>query len=202
MGVSVTAVAYDTDGSTRLQPWTASTTGANAYAHPIDGFAENSPSVGCIAPTTTSLSSNLSSTEITSSLSSTATLSDTTAAASELRSKTSKATIAGAAIGGIIGLAVITGLIFFLLRRRRRQAPSSAPEIHQIDDTPGSRVEKDGKVITGGMYSDVPAVELAARSDRYAYDQGAHEMNAGVTHEMPAGPEFNPSGDPSARYPK
>ena len=201
MGVSVTAVAYDTDGSTRLQPWAASTTGYNAYAHPIDGFAKNSPSVGCIAPTT-SLSSNLSTAEITSSLSSTATLSDITAAASESRSKTSKAAIAGATIGGIIGLAVIIGLIFFLLRRRRRQAPFSAPEIHQIDGTPGPRAEKYGKVVSGEMDSDVPAVELAARPDRYAYGQGAHEMNAEVAQEMPAGPELNPSGDPSARYPK
>ncbi|KAH6629755.1 hypothetical protein C7974DRAFT_192787 [Boeremia exigua] len=194
MGVTETAVAYDEDGSTRLQPWAATTTGDNAYAHPIDGFAENTPSVGCIAPISTSLPSNSSSAETTSSLSSTATLSDTTTAAGN-SSKTSSATIAGAVVGAVVGLGVIVGLIFFLLRRRKHQPRSSEPEIHQIDDTPNHKVEKDGKVILGEIDAGVPVAELAARPDKYAYVQGAHEMHAGVAHEMPAGPELHPSKD-------
>ncbi|KAJ8115721.1 hypothetical protein OPT61_g2691 [Boeremia exigua] len=200
VGSTTTAIAYDSDGSTRLQPWVATTSGANAYAHPIDGFAENVPSLfGCNTPTT-SMSSNSSSAVTASSLSSTATLSNETPAASNT-SKISNGTIAGAAVGGFIGLAAIVGLVFFLLRRRHRGA-SSASNVHQIDDNPSSRAEKDGKVISGEMHSDVPVVELAARPDKYAYVQGAHELNAGVAHEMPAGPESSPSRDPFANYPK
>lgn len=201
MDATATAVAYDADGSTRLQPWAASTTGANAYAHPIDGFAENPPFFGCPAAISTSLSSNFSSAGIASSLSSTATLSDATAAASK-SSKTSSGTIAGAVVGGVIGLAVIVGIIFLVLRRRHRQPQSSAPEIHQIDGTPGAHAEKDGKVISGEIDSETPAAELAARPDKYAHDQGAYEMNAGVAYEMPAGPESNPSRDHTGPFAK
>lgn len=203
VGVIETAVAYDADGSTHLQPWSASTSGANAYAHPIDGFAESATTAGCIAPTTSSLLSNSSSAVTVSSFSSAATLNIATAAASR-SSKTSGGTIAGAVVGAVVGLAVVVGIIFLLLRRRRRQSPSSAPEIHQIDGSPGSHAEKDGKVVPGEIDSDAPAAELAARPDKYASVHGAHEMNAGVAHEMPAGPEPNPSEDrtsPAARVP-
>jgi hypothetical protein len=198
VGATETAVAYDSDGSTRLQPWAASTSGSNAYAHPIDGFADSVPPVGCSAaisaPISTSISSNFSSAEIASSLSSTATLSDTTAAATSPK-KISSGTIAGAAVGGVIGLAVTVGLILFLLRRRSRQPSHSTPNVHQIDGAPRPHAEKDGKAISGEMDSEIPAAELAARPDKYTYIHGAHEMSAGVAYEMPAGPELNNSRD-------
>ncbi|EUC39782.1 hypothetical protein COCMIDRAFT_64563, partial [Bipolaris oryzae ATCC 44560] len=53
VGATETVVAYDTDGSTRLQLWAASTSGSNAYAHPIDGFANSIPPVGCNAAIST-----------------------------------------------------------------------------------------------------------------------------------------------------
>lgn len=187
-------MAYDKDGSTRLQPWAASTSGSNAYAHPIDGFADSVPPVGCSAAISTSISSNFLSAEIASSLSSTATLSDTTAAATNPK-KTSSGTIAGAAVGGVIGLAITVGLIFFLLRRRRRQPSYSTPDIHQIDGAPRPHAEKDGNAISGEMDSKVPAAELAARPDKYTYIHGAHEMSAGVAYEMPAGPGLENSRD-------
>jgi hypothetical protein len=185
-------VAYDTDGSTRLQPWAASTSGSNAYAHPIDGFADSVPPVGCSAAISTSISGNFSSAEVASSLSSTATLSDTTAAATSPK-KISSGTIAGAAVGGVIGLAVIVGLIFFLLRRRSRQPSNNTPNVHQIDGAPRPHAEKDGNAISREMDSEVPAAELAARPDKYTYIHGAHEMSAGVAYEMPAGSELNSS---------
>jgi hypothetical protein len=187
-----TAVAYDADGSTRLQPWAATTSGANAYAHPIDGFADSIPPLGCSASISTSISSNISSAAIISSLSSTATLSDTTSAATSSK-KTSSGTIAGAAVGGVIGLAVIVGIIFFLLRRRRGPPSYSTPVVHQIGDNPRPRAEKDGNVIAGEMDSEVPAAELAGHSEKYANMHGAQETNAGVAHEMPAGPELDDS---------
>jgi hypothetical protein len=189
-----TAVAYDADGSTRLQPWAATTSGANAYAHPIDGFADSIPPLGCSAAISSSILSNISSAAIISSLSSTATISDTTSAATSQK-KTSSGTIAGAAVGGVIGLAVIVGIIFFLLRRRRRQPSYSTPEVHQIGDNPRPRVEKDGNAITGEMDSEVPAAELAGRSEKYAEMHGAQETSAGVVHEMPAGTELNDNRD-------
>jgi hypothetical protein len=191
-----TAVAYDTDGSTRLQPWAASTSGANAYAHPIDGFADSVPPLGCSAVISTSRSSNISSSETISSaevapsLSSTATLGNTTTAATS-SNKTPSGTIAGAAVGGVIGLLIIVGLVFFLLRRRRRQSSYSAPNVHQIGDNPHPRAEKDGNVITAEMDSGVPAAELAEGADKYAGIHGTHGMSAGVAHEMPAGPELH-----------
>ena len=194
VGATETAVAYDSDGSTRLQPWAASTSGSNAYAHPIDGFADSVPPVGCSAAISTPISSNFSSAEIASSLSSTATLSDTTAAATSPK-KISSGTIAGAAVGGVIGLAVTVGLVYFLLRRRSRQPLHSTPKVHQIDGAPRPHAEKDGKAISGEMDSEIPAAELAARPDKYTYIHGAHEMSAGIAYKMPAGPELNNSRD-------
>ncbi|KAF2473736.1 uncharacterized protein BDR25DRAFT_197584, partial [Lindgomyces ingoldianus] len=42
--------AYNVSGATNLAIWTASTSGAQAYAHPIDGFAATTPSLGCPTP--------------------------------------------------------------------------------------------------------------------------------------------------------
>jgi len=47
MGKTVYVTAYNATGATNLAAWTASTSGAQAYAHVIDGFATQSPMLGC-----------------------------------------------------------------------------------------------------------------------------------------------------------
>ncbi|KAF2202680.1 hypothetical protein GQ43DRAFT_303356 [Delitschia confertaspora ATCC 74209] len=52
VSVTYTVTAYNVSGATMLAPWTASTSGAQAYAHPIDGFAVSPPNVSCDRPKT------------------------------------------------------------------------------------------------------------------------------------------------------
>lgn len=180
MGVTATVVAYNGDGSTRLQPWAAETTGAQAYAHPIDGFAKNKPSVGCIAAVSTSLGKSVSSTIPSTS---NATIPSSTATPPAQSSRIPGGAIAGAVLGALIGLAAILCLILFFLRRRHRhQHQSGTPEVHQIvDDAVGSRYEKDGLITATEIDAGVAPAELTAHSGR-----GAYELHAGAGYEMPA----------------
>lgn len=56
---SETARIYDANGSSATQMWSPSTTGAQAWAHPIDGWAASGVkvTVGCAAPSSSSKNS-------------------------------------------------------------------------------------------------------------------------------------------------
>ncbi|KAF1993268.1 hypothetical protein P154DRAFT_82220 [Amniculicola lignicola CBS 123094] len=91
VGSTYTVIAYDENGSTRTAPWVASTTGANAYAHPIDGFASASVTIGC-----------------------------SDHAYRQQAARLSRKAIAAVSIGAVGALASIITVVWFLLRFRRR----------------------------------------------------------------------------------
>ncbi|KAF2750084.1 hypothetical protein M011DRAFT_474566 [Sporormia fimetaria CBS 119925] len=106
-----TVTAYNASGETDVQQWVASTAGAQAYAHPIDGFALSSATVGCAAASSPPASSPPPPTE----------------------ESTSPGVIAGASVGAVCGLAIIVALVWALLYRRRRRRTRATQ-----DDLPDS----------------------------------------------------------------
>ncbi|CAO2658542.1 Nn.00g062650.m01.CDS01 [Neocucurbitaria sp. VM-36] len=186
---TVTALKYDDAGNTNLEPWAATSSGAQAYAHPIDGFANSFPTLGCAAPSSSSsLASSSSNTTAQSSLASSA--SSPSAVADTAHSSASSAspgTIAGAVVGSVLGLAVIIGLVFFLLRRRNHHRSDSAQKIHQLDD---ESVENSKEKATGAAAAEIGS---SGQSDKYGqlasgtnFGQEIYEMNAQPVHELPS----------------
>ncbi|KAH7084664.1 hypothetical protein BKA63DRAFT_756 [Paraphoma chrysanthemicola] len=180
---TATVLQYDSIGGTNMAPFVASTSGANAYAHPIDGFAPFAPRLGCAA-TSSSLASLGSAsgsagvpTRSDLSISSSAPNANASSGGS---SSTSPGTIAGAVVGSLAGLIAIVGLIFFLLRRRKSQRSESAQQIHQVED---DLAEPQPMKAVG--YS---ATELST-SDKHGHrglgPNEVYEMNTETVHEMP-----------------
>src|SRR5690242_13217448 len=110
LGQELTAVIYDALGTTREELWKPSTTGAQGWAHPIDGWAVSRPSVGCAVTTTTSSASSASSGASASFSATTRPLSSAIANAKK-KARASGGVIAGAVLGALVGLAVILGLV-------------------------------------------------------------------------------------------
>ncbi|KAF2727447.1 hypothetical protein EJ04DRAFT_505710 [Polyplosphaeria fusca] len=162
---TTTVLKYNVDGLTNVEPWTASTPGMNAYAHPIDGFAASSPAVGCGNPSSSSLT--LSTSSVPSTV--TAAVGGDTPSSSK---GVSSGTIAGAAVGSILGLAAIVCLVFFLLRRNR---------YNHREDGPGG----DHNTAPTEIYTP----EYPGQNNEKSGDTSRHleiyEMNAHTVHEMP-----------------
>ncbi|KAF2026313.1 hypothetical protein EK21DRAFT_115991 [Setomelanomma holmii] len=179
---TLTVLQYDSIGETNMAPFGATTTGAHAYAHPIDGFAASAPKVGC-ATLSSSLASSSTQSGASSSqsiLSSSTSGSSSSSAAQAKSNSTSGGTIAGAVVGSLAGLAAIVALIFFFLRRRKSQRSDSAQQIHQVeDDYAGAYAPKS---------VGVAATELGT-SDKYGHrglgPNEMYELNAQPVHEMP-----------------
>lgn len=182
----LTAVVYDLTGSSHQEIWAPSTTGAQGYAHPIDGWAASKAVVGCPVKHSPSSTSARSSPVGTSngSLSS---------IASSVKNKTgsiSGGAIGGAVLGALVALAAILGLVLFLLRRRKRvgHGASAAQDMSQSEDSTiseagGQQVhQKDGKpvVVEVGAVAYNSELELTGPG-------GVHELGTGHVSEMPAG---------------
>jgi LPXTG-motif cell wall-anchored protein len=102
---------YDTSSATATKLYTATDPAAQAYAHAYDGYLAAAVDK-TLPPTTAATGSSPSST------------------ASNSDSGVSGGTIAEAVIGVIAGLALVAGLLAFLLRRRRRRpAPYTVAEM-------------------------------------------------------------------------
>ncbi|KAF2833591.1 hypothetical protein CC86DRAFT_11882 [Ophiobolus disseminans] len=172
---TATVLKYDESGSTMVAPFVATTSLAQAFAHPIDGFAPNAPKLGCASPSPSpSPSSSLSSSNLSSRISAPSSASTSSTAASG-STGVSPGVIAGAVVGSVLGLIAIVGLVLFLLRRRHAQKSGQQQDVHQLDD---------------GFVQRRPE-EMAAipKSDKYAHideagGHGIHEMNAEPVHEL------------------
>jgi hypothetical protein len=124
VGTTATVTAYDQAGTTKLVQWVASTPGAQAYAHPMDGFAAGDlhPTLGCPVPLSQSIAPSI--------------LPQATASSLPHGQPLPRATIAGIASGASCGLIAVIVLVWLALRshRKRRSQPlSPRPTIVHMD---------------------------------------------------------------------
>lgn len=188
-----TIVAYGTAGGSKTQQFIASVTDTHAYAHPIDGFAAQPLRVGECVGVSSSLSSSTSATSTSSPSPSTTTApppltnSQTTSGA-----KLSTGSIAGAVIGGVVGLIAIIAIVLLILRSRKPRHQSAA--INELSDTayaPSRESNSTSSPIIekeNGRYYDVygmrgvtqpePIYEVDASERGMRGFDRVHEMNA------------------------
>lgn len=188
----LTAVVYDSTGSAHQEVWAPSTTGAQGYAHPIDGWAASKPVVGCAAKHSTTSGSGSSSSTTTSSVASTSSKrpSNIVSSTKAKAKKASRGAIAGAVLGALVALAAILALVLLLLRRRKRarQDANGGDQTSQAEHTTLQQVEgaqihqKDG---------DNARMEVSAVADPAELDSNrcgtAHELGTERPYELPDG---------------
>ncbi|KAH7357626.1 hypothetical protein BKA66DRAFT_394384, partial [Pyrenochaeta sp. MPI-SDFR-AT-0127] len=183
---TVTVLKYDSLGETNVEPWVATVSPAQAFAHPIDGFAKSFPSLGCGALTSSTLAS---SDPRVMTASSNAGFSSAISGESGSNPGSSNAVspgvITGAVVGSVLGLAAIIGLVFFLLRRRKQARSESSQEIHQVDDDYAeSRYEKE----SGIAASEIGPSGTTDKHGRVVYEMHAqpiYELSNERPHELP-----------------
>ena len=175
-GEELTAVVYDSTGSTRQQVWSPSTTGAQGWAHPIDGWAASSATAGC-AVKKEEMSSGSSSHVGTAS--SQRPLSSIVGSA---KKKANGGMIAGAVLGALVAIIAILTLVLFLLRRRKRakeaEYGSQSDGSSQVVGTP--IYQKDGNDACVEVNA-VPYSEVDVRKD-YAHEMSVEQR----VSELPA----------------
>lgn len=103
--------------------------------------------------------------------------------------------IAGIAIGAVAGIAIIVIILaFFLIKRRRKQAPSNVETAPDVPNVPEVSSDEKTKDISSILFRNPRKVELPAqREGSYASempDSARYEMEPGSTrYEMDAGSE-------------
>ncbi|KAF9740341.1 hypothetical protein PMIN06_009626 [Paraphaeosphaeria minitans] len=191
---NVPVIAYDEDGETVSKAFSQSASGGQAFAHPIDGWAATSPTaIGC--PTSSAfLTSDSNSATPNSSSSSTSSQSSQSGAGANNTSPASSdgvstGAIVGAIIGGCAALALLVGLVWFLLARRRKinAIPKNA---HQMaDDFGGPKTYYRSESLTQANSHEVSAYrpeKAGWRPSQLNDGHGAFEMQAVSAQELPA----------------
>jgi hypothetical protein len=187
----LTAVVYDSTGSAHQEVWAPSTTGAQGYAHPIDGWAASSAAVGCAVKRQASSSGgSSSSSNLAGSSTASESLSSIASSVETKAKKVSSGAIAGAVLGALVALAAVLVLVLFLLRRRKRakQSVGGGEQMSQSDDGTLREVEaiqihqKDGE--TARLQVDALAATAELDSNER---KGAHELGTEHVSELPAG---------------
>jgi hypothetical protein len=180
-------IAYDEEGGSSSQIFSASTSGAQAYAHPIDGWALTSPSIiGCPTPTPSPSPSN---SEFSSS-SSRSSQSDTSISPNSAIGSTattepkglSTVAIAGAAIGGVVFLIAVVALVWFALSyRKKHRRPPPPPKVYHMADE-SCRYEADNN-FTGTRNEKASQFHTPQLNNGH----GAFEMDAYTPAELDGG---------------
>ncbi|GME48373.1 hypothetical protein GTA08_BOTSDO09120 [Neofusicoccum parvum] len=124
-GQTIEVTAYNASTLTATQPFTA-TSGDQAYAHVIDGYAL----AEALSTPSSSTSSTASAATTIASASAAATTSSTSSS-----NKISGGAIAGIVIGVIAFVALLFGLALFFFRRRRAQRQASAVPPNEYGST-------------------------------------------------------------------
>lgn len=183
-GEELTAVVYDSKGSTRREIWSPSTTGAQGWAHPIDGWAASSAMVGCAVKREAENSSDATTSSQRPS-------SNTEGTEKKQGRKTKGGVIAGAVLGALVALIALLGLVLFLLRRRKRtiegKGDAHSDKSSQVEGT--QIYQKDGDDARVEVNA-VPSSELDTRKGDYAHELSVEQS----VPELPAGPDIRLSG--------
>ncbi|KAJ4305316.1 hypothetical protein N0V90_000847 [Kalmusia sp. IMI 367209] len=196
---NIPVIAYDETGDTASKAFSASTSGAQAYAHPMDGWALTSPTmVGCPTSSTSLASSDSSSDSSSlqsSSASSPASPQEVSPSPSATSSDSGPSTgaIVGASIGGCAALALLIGLVWFLLVRRRKNSDNAIPkDAHHIaDDFGGPKTYYRSEAPTGynnheiGAATHYPPEKAEWRPRQVNDGHGPIEMAAYHATELP-----------------
>lgn len=192
---SETAIIYDVDGSSVQQMWSPSTSGAQAYAHLIDGWAPSKATVGCASPSSSTKSKTTSKKSSQSGgVGSTSaglwypetTLTTPSAPKKKKKKKTSAGAIAGAVIGIIAGLIAMIGGILVWLRKRKQAEYKQAPveDVHEAGD--GQRAAEVGEYNQAPLLGGAPIHQLKGEGTvaEMSAPAPAAELPAGVnTHD-------------------
>jgi len=202
---NVPVVAYDEYGDTASKAFSQSTSGAQAFAHPIDGWALTSPTIiGC--PTSSaSLTSDADSGSAAASNSQSSLSShgssqggagadanpQTTTTAKSSNSGVSTGAIVGATIGACVALVALVGLVWLLLARRRKNANARPSDPQQMNDDFGepkvyNRFEAPASTAFAHETSAYPQEKAEWRPSQLNDGHGAFEMQASSAAEMPA----------------
>lgn len=196
VGEELTAVVYDSTGSAHQEVWSPSTTGAQGWAHPIDGWAASSATAGCAVKRGAESSSGSSEATSHGTVASQRPLSSVVALTKKKVKKVSGGMIAAAVLGALVALIAILGLVLFLLRRRKRAKKEVGGGEQMSQSDGGSQVEgtqihqkdsDDARVEVNA----VPATsELDISLDGHVYEMAMEQR----VSELPAGPDARVNG--------
>ncbi|KAF2866436.1 hypothetical protein BDV95DRAFT_611889 [Massariosphaeria phaeospora] len=184
-----TVVAYDEKGSTRTQPLIP-TASMQAYAHPIDGFAESAPAVGCRSqPSSLRIDTSSAPTAVAIPISSLATpiSSPTNTPTALAHPSLSTGGIAGIIVASVVGLALLIGGVWATMRWRAMQtAPPPPPKTYTTRRPPVMMFEKEaGGDLKDMSTSSSPNSEKGLwRLSETNQSRGLHEMNGIPVYEM------------------
>ncbi|KAK4995555.1 hypothetical protein LTR66_004649, partial [Elasticomyces elasticus] len=174
LGQTFTVTAYNSVSVTATIMWSAYTTGENAYAHVIDGFAADQAVLSTTTtasntpPTTASITPN------TTSSGTTAAVSTTSAQGSSMSEGLSRGAIAGIVIGAIAAVIILLAASFFALRhRRRRHHPVELDSPERVID---NRVDTTSSGSNMGFKANEKPGELSAASERQEMAQPVAEL--------------------------
>jgi hypothetical protein len=192
---NVPVIAFNEDGDTASKAFSQSASGAQAFAHPIDGWALTSPTIGCPTASASLTSDSESPTAKSSKSSSASSQSPQAGAGSPTPSTTassdgvSTGAIVGAAIGGCAVLAFLVALVWLILVRRRKN--NAVPrDAHQMADDfggPKTVFRSEGQTqYNSHEVSAYPPEKSEWVPSQLNDGHGAFEMQAASAHEMPA----------------
>ncbi|KAI5781517.1 hypothetical protein EDC01DRAFT_666049 [Geopyxis carbonaria] len=104
--------------------------------------------------------------------------------------------IAGATVGGVVGLALIAGGLFFCLRRRRGSTPADGDGQEQYQYQPAALAESDGTELK----HQVPPVEMQAKPDQIPVEMPGGHVVAELRGSEPVYPPPPPGYSQQAGY--
>ena len=190
----LTALVYDSTGSTHTEIWAPSTTGAQGYAHPIDGWAKTSPVLGCPTRSPTSTKSRTSF-ALPSSRGPWADNPTEIGTGKTTKVKTkgkrrSAGTIAGIVFGVLTVVAAIIGFAVAMSKRKKNaQKDGDAAQQLMGDEGKAQEVEGDqiyqkGEDQTRGELQAAPATSELGTGNHDAAN--ASELGTEPVSELPA----------------
>ncbi|KAH9483714.1 hypothetical protein JR316_0003190 [Psilocybe cubensis] len=102
--------------------------------------------------------------------------------------KSNAGAIAGGVVGGLVGIALLAGLVYLLLRRKKRQSPPSS--VHEpVMASQGPLSSQNPMSLTGSSYPSTPAPKVYDPNDPSTFPS-----------DLPQGGAFSHSYNPSSPF--